>query len=302
MKNTLLIAAAVLLVTGWACQRGTGDHPTSYEFDLQGHRGARGLLPENSVPGFLLAVDLGVDTIEMDVVISADSQVVVSHEPWLSATICSHPGGAPVTEEEEHDLNIFQMPYAQVAGFDCGSRGHPGFPDQEAQAVSKPLLSTAILAIEAQSDGAIRYNIEIKSRDGGDSVLHPDVAEYTALVLSVVDRAGIVERVTVQSFDPRTLEVLHATRPEVTNAFLVSNKDGLAVNLERLTFLPDTYSPTQSLVDEGLVREVHAMGMTLIPWTVNDVGAMRDLLRLGVDGLITDFPNLAQALRAESSN
>ena len=92
-------------------------------FDLQGHRGARGLLPENTLAAFRRALELGVTTLELDTVISADEQVVVSHEPWLSAEICSHPDGSPVTPDEERSLRLFEMPYAEVARFDCGRRG-----------------------------------------------------------------------------------------------------------------------------------------------------------------------------------
>src|SRR5690554_2395804 len=98
-------------------------------FDLQCHRGARGLVPENTIAGFLVALDLGVTTLEMDAVISADGEVVVSHEPWMSAEICSHPDGRAVVEEEAPSLNIFEMAYEEVRRYDCGSRGHLRFPE-----------------------------------------------------------------------------------------------------------------------------------------------------------------------------
>ena len=94
-------------------------------FDLQGHRGARGLFPENTIPAFLFALDLGVTTLEMDVAINAQGKVYLSHEPWMSAEICSHPDGRHVTEEEAHSLRIYAMSDADIRGFDCGSRGHP---------------------------------------------------------------------------------------------------------------------------------------------------------------------------------
>ncbi len=134
------------------------------EYDLQGHRGARGLLPENSIPGFLLALEYGVDTIEMDVVVSADSQVVVSHEPWMSAEICSHPDSTAVDEEEAMSLNLFTMSYERIALFDCGSRGNERFPEQEPMSVAKPLLVDALRAVESAAETPVRYNIEIKSR------------------------------------------------------------------------------------------------------------------------------------------
>ena len=118
-------------------------------FDVQGHRGARGLLPENSIPGFKRALELGVTTLEMDVVIAADSTVVVSHEPWMSQVICRRPDGSPVEAADE--FNLHRMTYEEIRLFDCGSRGHPLFPRQTKMPVTKPRLSDVIDAAEALS-------------------------------------------------------------------------------------------------------------------------------------------------------
>lgn len=267
------------------------------DFDLQGHRGARGLLPENSIPGFLLASDLGSNTIEMDIVVSADSQIVVSHEPWMSSEICSHPDGSPVEEEEALSLNLYAMTYEQIAAFDCGSRGNERFPDQESMATHKPLLSDALRAIDAHSEGSLRFNIEIKSREEGDSVYHPDVDTFAGLLHAVLLDADVMDRTTVQSFDPRSLEAFKRIAPETTLALLVSNELGLQPNLDRLSFLPHTYSPNHKLVDRSLVDSVHAMGMLMVPWTVNEADRMQELLLLGVDALITDYPDRAAAFK-----
>lgn len=141
-------------------------------FDWQGHRGARGLLPENTVPAFLKALEFPkISTLELDVVVSKDQQIVVSHEPWLSHHICSHSDGHPVSEQEETVLNIYQMTYAQIKSYDCGQRGNERFPEQEKIAVSKPTLSNVVLQVEAQCQQTNRkktfYNIEIKSRPNG---------------------------------------------------------------------------------------------------------------------------------------
>ena len=255
------------------------------------------MLPENSIPSFLLAVDQGVDTIEMDVVVSSDSNVVVSHEPWMSHEICSHPDGTAVSEEEAEGLNLFAMTYSEIAGFDCGARGNPRFPSQEAQAVVKPLLSESLAAIESHAGRPMRYNIEIKSREEGDGIYHPEVAEFAALVYDVVDEAGLVSRTTFQSFDPRALEALYERDPGATLALLVSNQDGLAANLDRLSFQPAIYSPNYNLVHPGLVDSVHALGMTVVPWTINTSEEMEPLLAMGVDGIITDYPALGAALK-----
>ena len=153
-------------------------------FDLQGHRGARGLAPEDTLPAFRRALDLGVTTLEMDAVISADRQVVVSHDPWMASAFCSHPDGAPVRPEEEAGLLIYRMPYAEVARYDCGSRGHPAFPRQERQAAIKPLLRDVIRRAESHAAhrgrAPVFYNVETKSMPSGDGVLHPEPQAFVA--------------------------------------------------------------------------------------------------------------------------
>ena len=109
-------------------------------FDLQGHRGARGLRPENSIPAFIIALDSGVTTVELDLAITKDKQIVVSHEPWMSSSICLQPDGSAISEKDQKSFNIYQMDYEEVRQFDCGSKGHDGFPDQVKLPTTKPLL------------------------------------------------------------------------------------------------------------------------------------------------------------------
>ncbi len=271
--------------------------------DLQGHRGARGLLPENTIPAFQRALDLGVTTLEMDAVINAEGHVVLSHEPWISAKICSHPDGRNVTEDEEKRLRIYAMSDEEVAGFDCGSRGHPDFPRQQAMAVAKPLLGDMLQAVAAHSSASarapVRFNIEIKSRPEGDRVFHPEVMEYATILYKVLQEYDIIERTTVQSFDPRALEAMHSIDPQVSTSLIISNPHGIRENLAQLSFVPDIYSPDYELVDEELIHAAHARNIQVIPWTVNDADTMRKLLAWGVDGLITDYPDLAIEVLSE---
>jgi glycerophosphoryl diester phosphodiesterase len=270
--------------------------------DLQGHRGARGLLPENTIPGFQRALELGVTTLEMDVVINAEGHVVLSHEPWMSAKICAHPDGRKVTEKEEKNLRIYTMSDEQVAGYDCGSRGHPGFPRQQAMPLTKPLLSEVFLAVASPSSAlpssalvqtSVRFNIEIKSRPDGDGVFHPEVGEFSQILYRVLKEYGVLDRTTVQSFDPRALEAMHSINPELSIALLISDSRDLEQNLALLSFVPEIYSPDYKLVNERLIRAAHARNIQVIPWTVNNADTMRELLSWGVDGLITDYPDLA---------
>lgn len=267
-------------------------------FDVQGHRGARGLLPENSTAGFLHAVDLGVSTLEIDVVVAGDSTVVVSHEPWMQETICSDTDGRAITDGESY--NIFQMSYEAVAQYDCGKRGHPGFPRQEKQSAVKPRLSDVINAVESHAAergmDPLRYNIEIKSREEWDDIYSPPPPVFARFVHEVVVRTGIMERTTIQSFDLRSLQAAHRISTSWELAVLVHSDTDLPALLDQLGFTPQVFSPNFRLVDESLVQAVHDLGMRIIPWTVNEVSDMKRIMAMGVDGLITDYPDLALTL------
>jgi len=312
----VLLALAILLLVA---DRMTPDTTTQQDpaivmktedqvvIDLQGHRGARGLLPENSIPAFLHALDLGVTTLEMDVAINAQGHVVVSHEPWMSARICSHSNGREVTEEEERTLRIYAMSDEEVAAFDCGSRGHPDHPSQQALPVSKPLLSDVFSAVASHAEaternarfGQVLYNIEIKSLPEGDRIFHPEVMEFASALYRVVEQYDLVEQTTIQSFDPRALEAMHEIDPQIAISLLVENQDGLQQNLARISFLPQIYSPDYQLLDQAEIDAAHTQGILVIPWTVNDEITIRELVEMGVDGLITDYPDLGARVLAE---
>lgn len=275
--------------------------------DLQGHRGARGLMPENTIPAFMLALELGVTTLELDVAINAEGHVVVSHEPWMSAKICSHGDGRPVTPDEEKSLRIYAMSDAQVASFDCGSRGHPDFPQQQAMPVSKPLLSELFRAVarhveESGHDaefGQVLFNIEIKSLPAGDNIFHPEAMEFARILYQLISDFQLIDRTSIQSFDIRALEATHQIDPQIATVLLVDNQLGLTENLSRLSFTPSIYSPDYRLLDQAQIDTAHALDIRVIPWTVNDEETMRDLIKLGVDGFITDYPDLGMRVRAE---
>lgn len=265
-------------------------------FDWQGHRGARGLLPENTIPAFLKALEYPIKTLELDVVITKDRQVLVSHEPWLSHTICSNPDGTPITESQEKSLNILQLTHAQIQQYDCGSRGNARFPQQQPMKTDKPLLREVFTAVEAWCKEKNRvlpfYNIEIKSQADWDNIYTPPVEIFAKLLLDEIKTANIQKRVCIQSFDVRALRAVRQMNPTITTAFLVENEEGFNSNLQKLDFVPSIYSPYYELVDSELVKMVHAKKMRLIPWTVNDTTSMQKLIQLGVDGIITDYPNI----------
>jgi glycerophosphoryl diester phosphodiesterase len=285
-----LLAFALLALPAMAQQRPP---------DIQGHRGCRGLMPENTIPAMRRALGLGVTTLEMDIVISQDKQVLLSHDPYLNADFVYRPDGKPLTKEEGQALRLYSLPYAEIRRYDVGSHGNPKFPQQQKLSTYKPLLAEVIDSAEAYAQRQHRpapfYNIETKTTPAGDDIYHPAPEKFVQLLLAVVTAKGVQSRVIIQSFDPRTLEIVHRTQPQLRTALLVENPDGLEKNLQRLSFSPTIYSPYYKLVTQDLVRASHQRGILVIPWTVNTAADAEQLLKQQVDGLITDYPNLVKA-------
>ena len=270
------------------------------KFDVQGHRGARGIMPENTIPAFLAALDTCVTTIEMDLAITKDKKVIVSHEGWMSSAICLDPSGNPIDKKNELKHNIYQMTYDQVKQYDCGSKPFERFPHQQKMKVSKPLLVDVILAVENHIKGnamyEVDYNIEIKSEPEGDNKFHPKPQEFSDLVFNLINQYLPWDRVVIQSFDFRVLKYWHEKHPEVRLAALIDNLNTIEENLKALGFTPSVYSPEFTLLSKGEIKRCHELKMRVIPWTVNDKKEMEELKDWGVDGIITDYPDSANAL------
>ncbi len=273
---------------------------TQAQLDVQGHRGCRGLMPENTIPAMLRAIDLGVTTLEMDVVITSDNRVVLSHEPFMNAEISTRPDGTTFSTKEQKQYNIFRMTLAELQRWDVGMKPHPKFPRQQRIPAVKPLLEDVIDSVEAyvRQKGLkpMRYNIETKCQPATDEIYHPGPQRFAALLMEVVMKKKVSERVTIQSFDIRTLQVIHTSHPIMSLAYLIENTNKLAVedNITRLGFTPAIYSPAFQLVDPKLLDACRKLGMKIVPWTVNDKENIDRLIAMGIDGLITDYPDLFQ--------
>lgn len=264
-------------------------------FDLQGHRGCRGLMPENSIPAFLKALELGVTTLELDVVVSKDKKIVISHEPYLSADICLDMKGDSIDPKKEKEFNLYQMTVEEIQKCDCGSLANPKYPKQKKMKVVKPTLKEAIEAVEkeitAKKLKKVRYNIETKSLPIGDSIYHPKPDEFAALLFGEVKKLNLRERVTIQSFDVRTLQAYKKMDEETPLVLLVESAPDYHAKIKELGFTPSVLSPHFMLLTKEIVNEAHEQGMKVIPWTVNEISDIKRVIRLGVDGLITDYPN-----------
>lgn len=282
---------ALLLWLCFACNMpGTNPPP-----EVHGHRGCRALLPENTVPAFLKAMELGCDWLELDVVINADGAVVVSHEPWMDPSKCLGPDGRPIDPSRERELNIYRMSTAEMRAYDCGSLDDPDHPEREKKAAVKPLLSEVVDACdERAAEEAMppaHFNIEIKSDPALYGTYQPAPVPFARIVMHAIDALGLADRCIIQSFDPAVLEEVHRIEPSARIALLVDNADPLEANLARLGFKPSIYSPAFERVDAALVQALRARDIEMAVWTVNAADDLRRMIDLGVDAIITDHPD-----------
>jgi len=234
---------------------------------------------------------MGVTTLEFDLVISKDKQVVVSHDPFFHHEITMMVDGEDVTEDNQQQFNLYEMKYADIKEIDVGMKRHPRFSSQAKVPAVKPLLKELIETSERLSS-KIKYNGEIKSTVDGDGVDHPQIAEFCDLVVGQIKKAHIAARFTIQSFDVRALEYVHNMYPEIQLSYLIETKGTLENHLSALSFTPAVYSPDYTLLTKKDIDSAHALGIRVIPWTVNTKEEIEKLIKLGVDGVITDYPNL----------
>lgn len=295
------------------------------KMDLHAHRGGMALMPENTIPAMLNAVKMGAKTLELDVVISKDEQVVVSHDAYMSANFMRKPNGQDISKSEERSLSLYQMDYDSIKRYDAGTKPHPMFPNQQKMKVYRPLLSELIDSVEnyvaKNKLKPVYYNIETKCSPAGDGIYHPNPEVFVNLLLNTIQNKKIENRVIIQSFDTRTLKILHQIAPKIQLSLLVqgnmklteeklknyglsakeveayfanlkNTNTSLETTIANLGFTPNYYSPYFGSVDPKLVKEAHALQMKVLPWTVNSEADMLKLAKLGVDGIISDQPDL----------
>ena len=295
-----------LIFSNLACNSNAGKQesaPAKNQVEVQGHRGDRGNFPENSLPAFRSAVKKGAEVVELDLVISDDRQVVVSHEPFMSSLYVLTPTGDIIPKAEEKNFNLYRMSYDSIREFDAGTKGNALFPQQQPMKTYKPLLKEVIDSLEAyvasEKLPPVKYNIELKSQQNQYGISQPYPEEFADLVMQVLQEKEISGGYNVQSFDVNILRVFKEKYPEVKLAYLVSGK-GIKRNLELLGFIPAIYSPHYGLVrDSVFVDSIRSLDMKLIPWTVNEKKDIQSMLDLKVDGLITDYPERVLELRGE---
>jgi glycerophosphoryl diester phosphodiesterase len=279
-----------------SCNPSNSHKDSSPAFDEQAHRGGRGLMPENTIASQKNAINFGC-TLEMDLQMSKDKKIVVSHDAYFSSDFCLTPEGDTMTRKDGYSRLIYNMPYDSVAKYDAGLKPHPGFPRQKKMHAVKPLLSELIDSVEAyakEKHHVNHYNMEIKSNPKSDGENYSTLEGYIDSVMKIIIDKGIEPRTMIQSFDIRALHLIHEKYPMVKTSFLVgkANEKTAQGYIDELGFKPDVFSPEYSIVTEELVNAFHQQNILVIPWTPNTVEDIQRLKDMGADGAITDYPDL----------
>ncbi|MBI2693144.1 glycerophosphodiester phosphodiesterase [Mycobacterium nebraskense] len=288
------------------------------EFDLQAHRGGRGETTEESLRAFAKSLELGVSTLELDINITRDGQPLVWHDPAIDADKCADTRPAFASDPQYPYVGklVHELTLSQIRTLDCGRR-LPEFPDAEVVRGNKIAILPEVFALADSYRAAVRYNIETKvaADQPGTSA---DPQQFVDVILAAVRSAGKVSRVEIESFDWRTLPLVHRDEPSIPLVALynedtwVPDSPWLAgENAADPAFAgdpmigaklvgADIVSPSYQLVaGKPYVDRAHALGLKVIPWTVDDAATMREQIADGVDGLITDYPTLLRSVMAE---
>ena len=265
----------------------------SLEIDVIGHRGQAGNFPENSIPAFLDAVEGGVNGLEMDVVISRDKKVVVSHEAFMASDYMLTPNKDLISPKDEYLHKLYDLDYDVIRQYILGAIPSSQFPNQKRIPTYKPLLTEVIDKVEGyiqENDlPPITYYIELKSDPKEYGIFQPHPAEFIELVCRLVQEKKISRNVVLMSFDPILLNELRFRYPDIPVSYLVPSGD-IDQNLSFLKFLPEIYGPNYKLVNPTLIERVKSRGMKLLTWTVNEPGEMKQMIDWKVDGIISDYP------------
>ncbi len=294
MKKLVLLAAVAALAV--AC--GTPKQKV-YVTDVQAHRGGMGLYPEESLEAMLNSVDLGVNTLEMDLCITGDKQVILSHDKYFHHRYATRPDGTSVNAGDPKEY-LWHMPYSEIAKYDVGMKANPDWPEKKCIPVHKPLAAEVIDAVEAYTKekglAPMKYNIEIKSDpdyDGGiEGQDWPDYREFTDLCMEMLDARGLGDRLIIQCFDERALNYINQKYPGHILAYLVEDYEkDYDEYMSKLEFKPEWLSPPHENVDQELMDRAHKDGMKVVTWTVDDKEEMRRLIGLGVEGIISNYPD-----------
>jgi len=297
---------------------------TAPAFDLQGHRGARGLRPENTLAAFSFAIATGITTLETDLAVTKDGVLVISHDPFLNPDVVRGPDGRWLGAKGPpiHSLTLAELERYDIGRVDPASAYARSLPEQRAEDGERFPTLEQLFALVKGASRPVRLNIETKIAPDG-SFATVDAGAFAAMTVDAIRKAGLERDVTIQSFDWRTLVAAKKLAPEIATVCLTIETErddtvrrraaapspwlaGLDLrtvdgSLPRLAKAAGctTWSPFWRNANKANIEESHALGLTVLPWTVNDPRDMAQMIDDGVDGLITDYPDRARRVMAD---
>lgn len=308
MRKHLITAICIIscILSFSSCKQAENKEHPKYIVDVQAHRGGMGLLPANTLASMKNAVDLNVNTLEMDIVVTKDKKVILSHDKFFTEET-TRPDGSHVKKEDPREY-IWKMTYEEIAKYDVGMRQFPNFPEQKCVPATKPLLSDVLSFIEKYAEekgmAPMKYNIEIKAdpnwNGGIEGVDWPVYNEMVDICVEVLQSFNLDERLIVQTFDERALAYMHEKYPELHLAYLVGgdevrwleNKEmDFDTILGNIGFVPEWFSPASVFVTKSNVEEAHRRGMKVVTWTVDNKDEMVKMIDAGVDAIISNYPD-----------
>ncbi|AXR62352.1 glycerophosphodiester phosphodiesterase [Leptospira mayottensis] len=288
--------------------------PLDKSLDLQGHRGARGLRPENTWPAFEEAIRYGMTTLELDTVLTKDKKIVIHHDLDTNPTICQKKDGAPIVP-----ISLYDLTFAELKELDCGTKKNPKYPEQisvpgtELITIEEFFVLVANIESKIPNRPKLKFNIEVKFPDEDQETFSIEkVKDHVNLLVQVVEKAKVADRTTIQSFYIQALPLVKEKNPKIktSSLFSLTYFQGIMMKLgfgngtrqdvlkKTLEVKADIISPYFLYVTKEFVEEAHSHKISVIPWTVNDPEDMRKLMDAGVDGMISDYPDrLAKVIK-----
>ena len=260
---------------------------TAQEVKIFGHRGCRGLLPENSIISFKKAIELGVNGIEWDVVVNKDHELIISHEPYIDISYCKK---IDTNNNSSTNLNIYEMTTDEIRLYDCGNIFNKEFPDQKLASITKPTVKEALNDLKEHNPIIL---FEIKSSEKNYGIYQPYPKAYAEIILNELKEYEFLENIIFMSFDPEMLNSLNKIMPDQKYIYLEYNPlNNFEKCLSFLNFKPYALGLYFPMINKETIKIAHINGIHVYAWTVNEVKTGNELKNIGIDGLITDYPNL----------
>lgn len=288
--NLRKITTITLLLTAFSTVQAVAQDTS---FQVVAYKGMRHVFPENSLMGFTNAVEKGVRSLYLPVVVSAENTLFVSSHPWLSSRLCTGIQGEKIFDEREETYNLYRWRDVEIGACDCGSKHDKRFPDQIKSPAGKPSLWEVIEAcrhISAKYSDTVQYYIELVSDEGRYQHYQPSPQKYAQIVVDFVESRNLSNQVFICSKDENLLNTLHKLNASLNLGYAPDNILGLRYNLKKLEFTPNFYAPDYLFINKKLPKKCKEAGIRLLPKIVNQASDAIRWKEFGASGVLTDRP------------